>query len=270
MFVSPKGFIFHLPEGSLSSTIRAMSVTDSTQEPAGFFASTEWNLALALVRGSTAEAEQALAKLCGEYWAQIYAYLRRKGYSVPDSEDLTQSFFLRMLEKNFLQEANPERGRFRSFLLAALNHFLANEWDRARTQKRGGQHQIVSLDEIASAESGYPFDPQALNPEELFERQWALTTLHRAITRLGEEYARMGKARLFESLRGFLTDADTRPYKIAAAALEMSEGAVKTAVHRLRSRLGALLSAVIAETLPYPFDPREVEDEIRFILRALS
>jgi len=161
-----------------------MSDTKSTQEPAGFFASTEWSLALAVVRGSTAEAEQALAKLCGEYWAQINAYLRRKGYSVPESEDLTQSFFLRMLEKNFLQEANPERGRFRSFLLAALNHFLANEWDRARAQKRGGQHQIISLEEIAASEDRCPLDLQALNPEEQFERQWALTTLHRAITLL--------------------------------------------------------------------------------------
>src|SRR5262245_21093417 len=241
-----------------------MSATNSTRESAGFFASTEWNLALAVVRGSTAEAEQALAKLCGEYWAQIYAYLRRKGYSVPDSEDLTQSFFLRMLEKNFLQEANPERGRFRSFLLSALNHFLANEWDRARTHKRGGQHQIISLDEIASSETGYPLDHQALNPEEQFERQWALTTLHRAITRLGEEYARMGKERLFELLRDYLTDADTRPYKMVAVALEMSEGAVKTAVHRLRIRLGDLLRTMIAETLPPPRDPHEIDDEIRF------
>jgi RNA polymerase sigma factor (sigma-70 family) len=247
-----------------------MSATDSTREPAGFLASTEWNLALAVVRGSTAEAEQALAKLCGEYWAQIYAYLRRKGYSVPESEDLTQSFFLRMLEKNFLQEASPERGRFRSFLLAALNHFLANEWDRARAQKRGGQHQIISLEEIALPESGRPLDLQALNPEEQFERQWALTTLHRAITRLGEEYARMGKAHLFDLLRDFLTGADTRPYKMVAAALEMSEGAVKTAVHRLRSRLGTLLRTVIAETLPHPDDPGEIDEEIRFILRALS
>jgi len=245
-------------------------MSDSTQEQTGFFASTEWSLALAVVRGSTAEAEQALAKLCGEYWAQIYAYLRRKGYSVPESEDLTQSFFVRMLEKNFLQEASPERGRLRSFLLAALNHFLANEWDRERAQKRGGQHQIISLEEIASSEDRCPLDLRTLNPEEQFERQWALTTLHRAITLLGEEYARMGKARLFELLKDFLTGADTRPYKMVAAALEMSEGAVKTAVHRLRSRLGALLRAVIEETLPHPDDPREIDEEIRFILRALG
>jgi RNA polymerase sigma-70 factor (ECF subfamily) len=189
---------------------------------------------------------------------------------VPESEDLTQSFFLRMLEKNFLQEGNPERGRFRSFLLAALNHFLANEWDRARAQKRGGQHQIISLEEIASPGGECRLDLQAPNPEEQFERQWALTTLHRAITRLGEEYARMGKARLFELLRDYLTDVETRPYKIVAAALEMSEGAVKTAVHRLRSRLGDLLRTVIAETLPPPGDPGEIDDEIRFILRSLS
>ena len=247
-----------------------MSATQPTQEPAGFFASTEWSLALAIVRGSAAEAEQALAKLCGDYWAQIYAYLRRKGYSVPESEDLTQSFFVRMLENNFLQKASPERGRFRSFLLTALNHFLANEWDREQAQKRGGQHQIISLEDIASSEDRFTLDLQTPNPEEQFERQLALTTLHRAITLLGEEYARMGKARLFELLSDFLTGADTRPYKIVAAALEMSEGAVKTAVHRLRCRLGSLLRVVIEETMPPLNDPSEIDEEIRFILRALS
>jgi RNA polymerase sigma-70 factor (ECF subfamily) len=247
-----------------------MSPDESNEEKAGFFSSTEWSLALAVARGSTAEAEEALAKLCGAYWSQIYVYLRRKGYSVPESEDLTQSFFVRMLEKNFLQEADPGRGRFRSFLLSALKHFLANEWDRERAQKRGGRHQIISLEEIASSEDRFAFDLQTLNPEEQLERQWALTTLHRAITLLGEEYARMGKERLFELLRDFLTGVDARPYKMVAAALEMSEGAVKTAVHRLRGRLGALLRSVIEESLPHRDDPREIDEEIRFILKALS
>lgn len=225
---------------------------------------------MAVVRGSTAEAEQALAKLCGDYWALIYAYLRRKGYSMPDAEDLTQSFFVRMLEKDLLREADPDRGKFRSFILATLNHFLANEWDRARAQKRGGQQQIFSLEEIAPSEDRCPLDMQALNPEEQFERKWALTTVHRAITLLGEEYAGMGKARLFELLKGFLIGADARPYKLIAAALEMSEGAVKTAVHRLRSRLGVMLRVVIEETVLHSDDPREIDEEIRFILRALS
>ncbi len=242
----------------------------SVHAAAGCFTSTQWSLVLAAGRRSTPEAEQALAELCGAYWPPIYAYLRRRGYPAPEAEDLTQSFFVRLLEKNYLRDARRERGKFRSFLLTSLKHFLANEWDRAQARKRGGQLQFISLEEIASQESMRPLDPQTLTPEEQFERQWALTALNRVIARLGEEYKDAGKARLFENLKDFLIGADGLPYQQVAAALEMSEGAVKTAVHRLRSRFRKLLRAEIAETLPRPDDPAEVDGEIRYLLKTLG
>lgn len=251
-----------------------MSASTSNQKSvraaAGCFTSTQWSLVLAAGRRSTPEAEQALAELCGAYWPPIYAYLRRRGYPAPEAEDLTQSFFVRLLEKNYLRDARRERGKFRSFLLASLKHFLANEWDRAQAQKRGGQLQFISLEEIASQESRRPLDPRTLTPEEQFERQWALTALNRVIARLGEEYKNASKARLFENLKDFLIGADGLPYQQVALALEMSEGAVKTAVHRLRSRFRKLLRAEIAETLLRPDDQAEVDGEIRYLLKTLG
>lgn len=247
-----------------------MSATNSNQQGAGCFASTEWSLVLAAGLRTTPEAEQALAKLCATYWPPIYSYLRRRGYSAPESEDLTQSFFARLLEKNYLQDARQERGKFRSFLLTSLKHFLANEWDRARAQKRGGQFQIISLEEFVSSESKRPLNLHTLTPEEQFERQWTMTALNRTITRLSDEYLAMGKALLFDRLKEFLAGGDGTPYRQVAAALEMSEGAVKTAVHRLRNRFRRLLRAEIAETVPNPDDPEEVDDEIRYLLKTLS
>ena len=250
-----------------------MSASTSNRKsvhPAGRFASTQWSLVLAAGRRSTPDAEQALAKLLSAYWPPIYAFLRRKGYPAPEAEDLTQGFFVRLLEKDYLRDARRERGKFRSFLLASLKHFLANEWDRAKAGKRGGQFQFISLEEIASQENWRPPDPQTLTPEEQFERQWALTALNRVIALLGAEYKDAGKARLFESLKDFLIGADGLPYRQVAVALEMSEGAIKTAVHRLRGRFRKLLRAEIAETLPRPDDQGEVDGEIRYLLKTLS
>src|SRR5262249_40365910 len=215
--------IRRLWRGRRGRGIELMSASTSTQKSvhaAGCFASTQWSLVLAAGR-STPEAEQALAKLCGAYWPPIYAYLRRRGYPAPEAEDLTQSFFVRLLEKNYLRDARRERGKFRSFLLASLKHFLANEWDREKARKRGGKYQFISLEEINSQESRRLLDPQTLTPEEQFERQWALTALSRVIARLGEEYMDAGKARLFENLKDFLIGADGLPYQHVAVALEM-------------------------------------------------
>jgi RNA polymerase sigma-70 factor (ECF subfamily) len=242
----------------------------SVQAAAGCFTSTQWSLVLAAGQRSTPEAEQALAKLCGAYWPPIYAYLRRRGYSAPEAEYLAQSFFVRLLEKNYLRDANPERGKFRSFLLASLKHFLANEWDRAQARKRGGQFQFIGLEEIAAQENERRLDPYTLTPEEQYERQWALTALNRVIARLGEEYKAAGKARLFDHLKDFLIGTDGLPYQQVAVSLEMSEGAVKTAVHRLRGRFRKLLRAEIAETLPHPDNQDEVDGEIRYLLKTLS
>ena len=251
-----------------------MSASTSNQKSvraaAGCFTSTQWSLVLAAGRRSTPEAEQALATLCGAYWPPIYAYLRRRGYPAPEAEDLTQSFFVRLLEKNYLRDARRERGKFRSFLLASLKNFLANEWDRAQSRKRGGRLQFISLEEIASQENRHPLDPRTLTPEEQFERQWALTSLNRVIALLGAEYKDAGKARLFESLKDFLIGADGLPYQQVAVALEMSEGAVKTAVHRLRGRFRKLLRAEIAETLLRPDDQAEIDGETRYLLKTLS
>lgn len=246
------------------------SNSKSARAAAGRFTSTQWSLVLAAGRRSAPEAEQALAKLCGAYWPPIYAYLRRRGYSAPEAEDLTQSFFVRLLEKNYLQDACPERGKFRSFLLTSLKHFLANEWDRAQARKRGGQYQFISLEEIASQENWRPTDPHTLTPEEQFERQWALTALNRVIARLGEEYKDAGKARLFDHLKDFLIGTEGLPYQQVAVSLEISEGAVKTAVHRLRGRFRKLLRAEIAETLPHPENQDEIDGEIRYLLKTLS
>jgi RNA polymerase sigma-70 factor (ECF subfamily) len=174
------------------------------------------------------------------------------------------------LEKNYLRDANPERGKFRSFLLTSLKHFLANEWDRAQARKRGGQFQFIGLEEIASRENERQLDPYTLTPEEQFERQWALTALNRVIARLGEEYKDAGKARLFDHLKDFLIGTDGLPYQQVAVSLEMSEGAVKTAVHRLRGRFRKLLRAEIAETLPHLDNQDEVDGEIRYLLKTLS
>src|SRR5262245_24467918 len=251
-----------------------MSASTSNQKSvhaaAGCFTSTQWSLVLAAGGGWTPEAEQALAKWCGAYWPPIYAYLRRRGYSTPEAEDLTQSFFVQLLEKNYLRDASPERGKFRSFLLTSLKHFLANEWDRARARKRGGQFHFISVEEIASQENGRLLDIHTLTPEEQFERQWALTALNRVISRLGEEYKGAGKARLFDHLKDFLIGTDGLPYRQVAVSLEMSEGAVKTAVHRLRGRFRNLLRTEIAETLPRPDDQAEVDGEIRYLLKTLS
>jgi len=250
-----------------------MSASTSNQksvQAAGCFTSTQWSLVLAAGQRSTPEAEQALAKLCGAYWPPIYAYLRRRGYSTPEAEDLTQSFFVRLLEKNYLRDANPERGKFRSFLLASLKHFLANEWDRAQARKRGGQFQFIGLEEIAAQENARQLDRYTLTPEEQFERQWALTALNRVFARLEEEYKDAGKARLFDHLKDFLIGTDGLPYQQVAVSLEMSEGAVKTAVHRLRGRFRKLLRAEIAETLPHPDNQDEVDGEIRYLLKTLT
>jgi len=243
------------------------------RQPVERFASTQWSLVLTAKRGSSPSAEQALASLCAAYWPPLYAYLRRRGYDISDAQDLTQSFFARLLEKNYLEAVRSERGRFRSFLLAALKHFLANEWDRERAQKRGGGRQIISIEEISSAEGSYRLDDRAhmLTPEKLFERRWALTLLNQTISSLGTEYERAGKGDLFEQLKSFLTGSDDGVhYSQVAAELKMSEGAVKTAVHRLRRRFRTLLRERIAQTVAHPEEPSEVDYEIRYLLKALD
>jgi RNA polymerase sigma-70 factor (ECF subfamily) len=235
---------------------------------AGRFATTRWSLVLAAGHETNARSSEALASLCEMYWYAVYAFIRRQGYRPEDGADLTQAFFLRVLEKNYFQDADPARGRFRAFLCAAIRHFLSNERDRARTLKRGGTEPPISLD-VETAEGRYKLEPRDdLTPEKLFDRHWALMLLERVLARLREDHVSAGKTELFDHLKGFLTgDSATVPYADVAKALGMTEGAVKVAVHRLRRRFRDTLVQEIAETVS---DPADIDAEIAYLLNAVS
>jgi RNA polymerase sigma-70 factor (ECF subfamily) len=236
--------------------------------PRPAFVATHWSLVVAAARSDTTRARAALEKLCRAYWLPIYAFVRRQGRSPHDAQDLTQAFFARLLEKNYLADADRARGRFRSFLLASLKHFLANEWARAGAKKRGGRRTVISLD-AAGAETACGFElADNTTPEKIFEWRWALALLEQVLRRLREEYTREGKANLFEQLKPTLTEASrTVAYAEIATRLRTTEGAVKTAVHRLRRRYREILRAEIADTVA---DPGEIEDEIRNLFAALA
>jgi RNA polymerase sigma-70 factor (ECF subfamily) len=208
----------------------------------------------------------ALDRLCRAYWYPLYAYVRRKGHSSSDAQDLTQDFFARLLEHGGLAGLQPVGGRFRSFLLTALNHFLTNQWQRQQTQKRGGGRTIFSLDEL-DAEARYRIEPADDSaPETAFDRRWALALLDQTHDRLRNEYRAEGKAELFDHLQCCLTGADQAlGYADLAARQQTTEGALRVAVHRLRKRYGQLLRAEVAQTVA---DPREIEGELRYLMAA--
>lgn len=235
---------------------------------AGRFVTTHWSVVLAAGRKSSPQALEALGRLCQTYWYPVYAYLRREGCSPHDAQDLTQEFFARFIARDYLADVRPERGRFRSFLLAALKHFLANERDRLRARKRGGGRPLLPLD-ARDAETRFALEPADLaSPDRLYERRWALTVLEGVLGRLKQEYAQAGKAHLFEALKGALAAGrGGLPYAEVARRLGSTEEAVKVAVHRLRKRYRELLRAEIAQTVA---GPKEVEDEIRHLLAVLS
>ena len=221
----------------------------------------------AQAKGS-AKSSEALETLCRTYWYPLYAYARRAGHSPADAEDLTQSFFARLLEKDYLQSAAREKGKFRTFLLVALKRFLANEWDRQHAQKRGGFTPVVSIDQD-QAESRFAAEPSHnVQPDVLFDRQWALTLLDQAMARLQQEYAATGRAKLFETLRSLLVkDESASPYAEIAARLNLTEPAVKMAVHRLRTRYREVLREEIAQTVS---SAAEVEEELRHLFSAFG
>jgi RNA polymerase sigma-70 factor (ECF subfamily) len=223
---------------------------------------------LAAGQGTPSEAHEALSTLCGLYWYPLYAFTRRQGREAEDARDSVQGFFTRLLEKNDLAAVDRQRGRFRSWLLASLKHYLVNEWNRERAQKRGGGQTPISIDG-ATAEGLYSLElSHDLTPERLYERRWALTLLEHVLASLAAECARLGKQPLFESLRGTLAgDTGQRSYPELARELGMSPGAVKVAAHRLRGRYRELLRTEIAQTVDHP---DEVDDEIRLLLAALD
>ena len=231
------------------------------------FATTHWSVVLAAGRSDVPQARDALEKLCQTYWYPLYAYVRRRGYARANAEDLTQAFFAWLLERDWLGVADQQRGRFRSFLLTSISNFLANEWDKARTQKRGGG-RIVSLP-FDDAEAGCVREPvDNFTPEQSFEWRWALTLLEQVMNRLSAEFARDGKAELFEALKPCLLGERTaQPYATLASKLAMTEGSVKVAVHRLRQRYRQLLRDEIANTVA---GPEEVEEELRYLFAVLA
>jgi RNA polymerase sigma-70 factor (ECF subfamily) len=232
------------------------------------FATTRWTVVLAAGQRDAPQAAVALEELCRTYWYPLYAYVRRQGHSREDAEDLTQGFFARLLEKNYLEGISSDKGKFRAFLLMALKRFLANEWDRDNRQKRGGGVAALSLD-WQDADLRYQINPaDNLSPDKLYDRAWALTLLERVITRLRDESSAEGKSRHFEQLKPFLMAGKSeRPYAQAAAALELTEGAARVAVHRLRRRYRELLREEITQTLS---DPAQAGEEMQALFIALA
>ena len=231
------------------------------------FATTHWSLVLAAGSGEASQtrSRRALEELCKAYWYPLYAFVRYRGYSSDDAQDVTQSFFARILEKDGLASADPERGRFRSYLLGAVKHFLANEWHRARAQKRGGGVTFLELDAL-DPEARYALEPaRSSDPEAVFDREWAQESIARAMQNLRAESEARGKGELLEALKGSLTGEEP-PRSETAARLGMTDGAVKSAVHRLRQRYRELLRAEIAETVT---DPADVDAEMRHLVAAL-
>jgi len=249
-----------------------MSLPDANQESAPakahWFATTHWSVVLSAADSGSAKAAESLETLCRTYWYPLYAYVRSQGYSPEDAQDLTQGFFERFLEKHYLHDVDRQKGKFRSFLLAALKHFLSDEWRHQHRQKRGGGKRFISLDE-ERPEERYRLEPADwLNPEKIYERRWALTLLEQVLARLEAEFSAAGKARLFVQLQGFLLgEKNAVPYAEVAERLNLSEGAVKVAVHRLRQRYGELFCAEIAQTVA---SPEEVDEEIRHLLDVLG
>jgi RNA polymerase sigma-70 factor (ECF subfamily) len=247
-----------------------MSAPNQSENETGAheFTTTHWSVVLSAGRDSSTQASDALAKLCRTYWWPLYVFVRRQGYSPHDAQDLTQSFFARLLEKNYLSAVDPRKGKFRSFLLATLEHFLANEWRRAHAQKRGGRFTFVSID-AESAEQQYLQVPASnLSPGQLFEQQWAMTLLDQTLARLYEEFVASGKGALFGDLKIFLTgEKQAASYAELAAKLGMTEAALKMAVSRMRKRYGELLRAEIANTVA---NPAEIDEELRALFAALS
>ncbi len=240
----------------------------STGSVRGAFPNTHWSVVLAATQPSSPESAAALEAICRAYWYPLYAYVRRSGKTPHDAQDLTQEFFSRLLKKRWLDSANPEKGKLRTFLLTALSRFLSNEWDRARAQKRGGGAASVPLD-TEVAESRYCEETgNTLAPDEVYDRQWAMTVLARALARVEAEHQEAGKAAEFAVLSPALTaERGSIAYLKMARELAMSETAVRMAVHRLRKRFRVVFREEITQTVA---QPNEVEEEIRHLLAVLT
>ena len=228
------------------------------------FHTTRWSVVLA-ARGKSGNAIQSLEALCSQYWPPLYAYVRQRGHPVHDAQDLTQSFFARLLEKEWLSAVDRERGRFRTFLLMAMQRFLANEWDREKAQKRGGTATVISMD--AAEQMSLP-DPKSLTAESLYERQWAMTLLKSVMHHLRQEHEAAGRLAEYEQLKPCLiAERGAIDYDSIAAALKIQAASARSKVHRLRKRFRELFRDEVSSTVAYP---AEVDDEMRAVIAALG
>lgn len=236
--------------------------------PKNYFATTHWSVVLNAAGNDPARSGEALERLCQTYWYPIYAFVRRRGHGPEDAEDLTQEFFARLIQHQWVAGVDRSKGRFRTFLLMVLNRFLANEWDRVRALKRGGGIRTIPLS-IETAETRYTLEPATTTtPEQVFERQWAVTLLDQVLASLREEYQQAGQQALFDALKPCLVGSrETQPYAQLAAALGMTEGSVKVAVCRLRRDYRQKLKEAVAHTVA---SPAEVDSELRHLFRVLS
>ena len=234
---------------------------------AAHFLTTHWSVVLAAGQLSEPSAAGALEKLCATYWYPLYAWLRCRGHGHHDAQDLTQAFLVHLLDRDRLQKPTPEKGKFRSFLLASLKNFLTNEWDKTQALKRGAQFTFISVDE-EMGESRFRIEPSHdAMPDKAFEQSWAMTLLELVLGQLKQEYARADKSALFDALQGYLSgDKGGVPYVEMAARLNLSEAALKMSVLRLRRRFGELLRAEIAHTVTRP---EEIDEEIRALFAAV-
>ena len=229
------------------------------------FSTTHWSLVLAAGRRGTLESDSALERLCKSYWPPLYAYVRRRVFDVHEAQDLTQAFFERLLDRDFLLAANPERGRFRAFLLTAFKHFLSREWEKSKAQKRGGGRLRISFDFVAQ-DAMQPVDQQT--PDKIFERQWAITLLGRVMQQLQRDMERGGKGRQFELLKHVLSGENSEVTLAAVAAeLGQTETATRMAASRMRQQYRELLREEISQTL---LSPEDVDDEIRSLFAAFE
>ncbi len=248
-----------------------MRTEDSQSEaraPHGIFATTHWSVVLAAGQQGTSQSAAALERLCQTYWYPLYVYVRRRGYSVEDAQDLTQRFFVTVLQKRGLGMADPERGRFRTFLLKSLEHFLTDDWRRGQRIKRGGGTFQVPLDSVL-AEARYAAELiDSTTPERAYETRWAMTLVEQVLQRIRQDYARAGKERLFAALQDFLWGADpTVSYAVLAKSLGLTEVALRAAVYRLREQYRERLRAEVAHTVG---QTNEVDDELHYLIRIIG
>jgi len=248
---------------------RTMAPSPKARNP--LFDSTRWSVIFAARTQTSPEGRKALDDLCASYWRPLYVFVRRSGRSVEDAQDITQAFFTRLLERDFLENVEPARGRFRAFLLASLKNFLVSEVRHERAAKRGGTSRFLSVEEMTRAEEAYAWQPAgALTPEQIYERNWAMSVLERSTAALQEEFAAAGKAEVFNRLKPFLMgDRCGVKYAQVAGSLGMGEVATRVAVHRMRGRYRDLLRREIARTLSDAADANSVEEEMRHLLTAL-